>query len=209
MSGRSWTASMMTSRLGRGRWPRWLVRPHSVYVATTASVISGSVSFRRTSVAIARLRQRAEIRRPGTLVEWKVLIQAVGGGRRGPAGNVTARRPPDDSRSGIDSESAAGRGGTPRTSRKTDRTGRPPPSPRILRGRHNGVNSPVHLRPRREGSAEKAGCARKRGSKGREGGRPCTRSGQGSHTLWAAWRGPSRFTLTSSLRESSAETLAG
>src|SRR5262245_50223093 len=53
MSRKSSRMPTIASRLGSARWPRWLVRLHSVYVATTASVMSGSASFRRMSVAMA------------------------------------------------------------------------------------------------------------------------------------------------------------
>src|SRR5438552_12141338 len=56
MSRKAQMVSAAASRDGSGRWPRWLVRLHSVMVATTASVISGSVSFRRMSVAMNRLQ---------------------------------------------------------------------------------------------------------------------------------------------------------
>src|SRR6266851_7511753 len=80
MSIRSQRISTIASRLGSGLWPRWLVWLHSVYVATTASVISGNASFRRMSVAITRSLPQGTVGRPSLKEEHLFSIVGVSRG---------------------------------------------------------------------------------------------------------------------------------
>src|SRR5437899_211589 len=85
--------SITPARFGNGLWPRWLILLQSRYVATSASVISGSPSFKRMSVAIGpasgpvlpSLPNRPIYRRPTVKGRQRQVVVQLGGAGVPPA----------------------------------------------------------------------------------------------------------------------------